>query len=118
MQARCGIDALQIFDSWHNLCPPEHVWEYSLRWISQIIKSVPPELALIVYANASVEALSGIVRTGTGVIGVHHQADISQVRKQFPPPFGTSRKPSSRNYGNNPRKCTMRDHQNFGFYEE
>ena len=87
MQARCGIDALQIFDSWHNLCPPEHVWEYSLRWISQIIKSVPPELALIVYANASVEALSGIVRTGTGAIGVHHQADISQVRKQFPHPL-------------------------------
>lgn len=87
MQAGCGVDALQIFDSWHNLCPPQHLWEYSLRWIAQIVDSVPKKLGLIVYANASVDALAGIVETGTGAIGVHHRADLCQARKQFPLPL-------------------------------
>jgi uroporphyrinogen decarboxylase len=65
MQAKCGVDALQIFDSWHNLCPPDHLWDYSLRWIAQIIENVPKDLSLIIYANCTVDGLSEIVRKGT-----------------------------------------------------
>ena len=87
MQAKCGVDALQIFDSWHNLCPPEHLWDYSLRWIAQIIENVPKDLSLIVYANSTVDGLSEIVRTGTTALGVHHQASLEQARKLYPCPL-------------------------------
>jgi uroporphyrinogen decarboxylase len=87
MQAKCGVDALQIFDSWHNLCPPKHLWDYSLRWIAQIIENVPKDLSLIVYANSTVDGLSEIVRTGTTALGVHHQASLEQARKLYPCPL-------------------------------
>ena len=87
MQVNCGVDALQIFDSWHNLCPREHLWDFSLKWIAEIIENVPNELPLIVYANASIDAMSQIIRTGTNALGVHHHADIALARKQFPTPL-------------------------------
>ena len=44
LQSNTGIDALQIFDSWHSLCPPEKVWDWSLRWIREITRNAPTEL--------------------------------------------------------------------------
>jgi uroporphyrinogen decarboxylase len=87
MQAKCGVDALQIFDSWHNLCPPEKLWEYSLQWIAEMIKNVPKGLSIIVYANSSTSGISQILRTGTKAVGVHHRAELSAIRKQFPSPL-------------------------------
>ena len=87
MQASCGVDALQIFDSWYNHCPTEHLWDYSLKWIAQIIENIPEELAIIVYANAPAEGLSEIMRTGTTALGVHHQNVLSHTRKLFPVPI-------------------------------
>ena len=87
MQANCGVDALQIFDSWHNLCPPSQLWEYSLKWIAQMIDHSPGDLPLIVYANTSTSGVSNLARTGTPAIGVHHGAEISRVRQQHPVPM-------------------------------
>ncbi len=87
LQANCGVDALQIFDSWHNLCPVEDLWENSLKWITRIIENMPAKISLIVYANTTTSGLSNIVRTGTNAIGVHHRADLAQVRNQFPAPL-------------------------------
>jgi uroporphyrinogen decarboxylase len=87
MQAKCGVDALQIFDSWHNLCPPEKLWEYSLQWIAEMIKNIPKELSIIVYANSSTSGISQILRTGSKAVGVHHRAELSAIRKQFPSPL-------------------------------
>ena len=87
MQAKCGVDALQIFDSWHNLCP-EKLWEYSLQWIAEMIKNIPKELSIIVYANSSTSGISQILRTGSKAVGVHHRAELSAIRKQFPSPVG------------------------------
>ena len=87
MQASCGVDALQIFDSWHNLCPTESLWDYSLKWISQIIENSPAELSIIVYANTNTEGVSNLVKTGSRAIGVHHQANVCHVRERFPIPL-------------------------------
>ena len=87
MQANCGVDALQIFDSWHNLCPPSHLWEYSLKWIAQLVDHAPAKLPLIVYANTSTSGVSHLARTGTNAIGLHHRADIATVRKEHPTPM-------------------------------
>ena len=49
MQIDAGADALQIFDSWHNLCPPGRIWDLSLKWIARLIEQVPQNLPLIIY---------------------------------------------------------------------
>jgi uroporphyrinogen decarboxylase len=87
MQASCGVDALQIFDSWHNLCPTDHLWDYSLHWIQKVIENIPSELAIIVYANASEDRLCEIKKTGTRALGVHHSTDLTEVRKRLPAPL-------------------------------
>jgi len=87
MQASCGVDALQIFDSWHNLCPSDHLWDYSLHWIQKVIENIPSELAIIVYANASADRLCEIKKTGTRALGVHHNTDLPEVRKRLPSPL-------------------------------
>lgn len=87
MQASCGVDALQIFDSWHNLCPSDHLWDYSLQWIQKVIENIPSELAIIVYANASADRLCEIKKTGTRALGVHHNTDLPEVRKRLPSPL-------------------------------
>ena len=87
MQANCGVDALQIFDSWHNLCPSSQLWEYSLKWITKMIDHAPGDFPLIVYANTSTSGVSNLARTGTNAIGVHHGAEIALVRQQHPVPM-------------------------------
>jgi len=87
MQARCGVDALQIFDSWHNLCPPERIWDLSLKWIARLIEQVPQNLPLIIYANAPVAGLKEIVLTKPQALGIHHRANIAQARNLFPAPL-------------------------------
>jgi len=87
MQAKCGVDALQIFDSWHNLCPPGRIWDLSLKWIARLIEQVPQNLPLIIYANAPVEGLKEIVLTKPQALGIHHRANIAQARNLFPAPL-------------------------------
>jgi len=87
MQARCGVDALQIFDSWHNLCPSDHLWDFSLRWIEHVVENIPQKLSIIVYANASAERLCEIKKTGASALGVHHSTELSQVRNLLPAPL-------------------------------
>ena len=87
MQASCGVDALQIFDSWYNLCPPTKIWDFSLNWIRQIIENIAEELPIIVYANANKEELCEIHRTGARALGIHHRNEISRVRKLLPTPL-------------------------------
>ena len=60
LQSNTGIDALQIFDSWHSLCPPEKVWDWSLRWIREITRNAPAELPIILYAKSSLDRLKMI----------------------------------------------------------
>lgn len=87
MQASCGVDALQIFDSWHSLCPSDKVWDWSLKWIRQLIVETNCDLPVIAYANAPLENLPRIARTGAKALGIHHNAAIDEVRKRLPMPM-------------------------------
>lgn len=100
MQAKCGVDALQIFDSWHNLCPPGRIWDLSLKWIARLIEQVPQNLPLIIYANAPVEGLKEIVLTKPQALGIHHRAKYCTSSKPVPRSAGFTRQLGSRDYGN------------------
>jgi len=87
MQASCGVDALQIFDSWHNLCPPDRVWELSLQWIAKLIDRSPANLPIIVYANTDIGGMVKIAKTNPHALGVHHRVNLADLRKKIPPPL-------------------------------
>ncbi len=87
MQCAAGIDALQIFDSWHSLCPIDKTYEWTTRWIDQIVQSRSSDLPIILYAKAPQERIR--LLTGSKVQGfsLDHTIDLSQARKTFPFPF-------------------------------
>jgi uroporphyrinogen decarboxylase len=84
LQAECGIDALQIFDSWQALCPDQNLWDWSLKWIDRLVKSSPDILPIIVYANSSLARLKIISQTGCNAIGVHHHVSLKEARRELP----------------------------------
>ena len=87
MQSAAGIDALQIFDSWHSLCPVDKTFEWSTRWIDQIAQSRSSDIPIILYAKAQQERIR--LLTGSKVQGVSldHTIDLAEARKAFPAPF-------------------------------
>ncbi|MDA7822941.1 uroporphyrinogen decarboxylase [Opitutales bacterium] len=84
MQAECGIDALQIFDSWQALCPDQYLWDWSLKWIKQLVQNSPGSVPIIVYANSSVNRLQEVCNTGCAALGVHHSANLLDARMSLP----------------------------------
>tara|TARA_B100001093_G_scaffold90430_1_gene82434 strand:- start:5079 stop:6113 length:1035 start_codon:yes stop_codon:yes gene_type:complete len=84
MQRNAGIDALQIFDSWHSLCPLENAWEWSLRWIKEIVQAIPNDLSIILYAKAKSERFKLLAETGVNCLSLDHQVDLFESRCALP----------------------------------
>ncbi len=87
MQSEAGIDALQIFDSWHSLCPTDKAWEWSLSWIHTIVQEAPSELALILYAKSPSDRLKLLASTGVQGLSVDQGNDLLFARQALPLPL-------------------------------
>jgi uroporphyrinogen decarboxylase len=87
LQARSGIDALQIFDSWHALCPADKAEEWSLRWIDQLVQSLSTETPIILYAKGSEDRLPLLSQSKVRGFSLDHTIDLGGARKTFPTPF-------------------------------
>jgi uroporphyrinogen decarboxylase len=87
LQAGSGIDALQIFDSWHSLCPADQAYEWSLRWIDQLVQSTSSEIPIILYAKASEERFPLLSSSKVQGISLDQKTNLSEARKAFPFPF-------------------------------
>ena len=84
MQRNAGVDTLQIFDSWHSLCPLENAWEWSLRWIKEIVQAIPNDLSIILYAKAKSERFKLLAETGVNCLSLDHQVDLFESRCALP----------------------------------
>ena len=87
MQSNCGIDAVQIFDSWQNLCPKEFSWEWSLKWIKQIVENLESSVQVILYAKSSSDRLELLRKTGVNGLSISQEADLKEIRKVLPKGF-------------------------------
>ena len=87
MQFEAGVDALQIFDSWHSLCPQERAWEWSLKWIKSIIKQVPKELSIILYAKTPDDRFKLLASTDVDGLSIDQRHDLAKVRATLPAPL-------------------------------
>ena len=115
MQCAAGIDALQIFDSWHSLCPIDKTYEWTTRWIDQIVQSRSSDLPIILYAKAPQGKNSSLTGSKVQGFSLDHTIDLSQARKTFPP-LRSARKPASFLMESSPPRG-RRNQETAGFHE-
>ena len=84
MQADCGVDAIQIFDSWQSLCPVEHSWDWSIKWIYQIIDCLNSQVPIILYAKSSSEKLDNLMRSNADGLSISEDINLPSLRKKLP----------------------------------
>jgi len=80
-QIEAGADAVQIFDSWAALCPPENYADWSLRWIRDVIAALPPKTPVILFAKGMAHQATALTATGAAVLSLDTTVDVAAFRK-------------------------------------
>jgi uroporphyrinogen decarboxylase len=97
MQTRCGVDALQIFDSHGGILPAADFNEASGRWMKDVISEVQrPEseveavgaVPVIVFSLGTHGSWPDLIGTGAEVLGVDWQSSLKAVRQVVPEGIG------------------------------
>jgi uroporphyrinogen decarboxylase len=93
MQAECGVDALQIFDSHGGLLAPEEFREASGRWMRQIVARLTPRAShhappVIVFSLGTHGNWPDLLATGASVLGIDWQFPLAEVRRLLPANVG------------------------------
>ena len=84
MQAECGVDAVQLFDSWAAACPGADYERFSLRWIRRIVERVGARMPVIVFPRGAGTQLAAVAATGARVVGVDWTVDLTTARAAVP----------------------------------
>ncbi len=93
MQAECGVDALQIFDSHGGLLPAAEFQEASGRWMQEIISEIrgpksegemEDPVPIVVFSLGTHGNWTDLVATGASVLGVDWETSLADVRRRVP----------------------------------
>lgn len=84
MQIHAGADAIQIFDSWGGIIAGQDYEAASLRWMREIIKAMPKDFPVILYAKGCPLQLTDMAFSGAKVLGVDWTVDLGVVRRLVP----------------------------------
>lgn len=80
-QIEAGAQAVQIFDTWGGILPPDEFREFSLRYIQQVLHLLRRNGApVIVFCKDCSHSLEAIADTGPEVIGLDWTMDIGKAR--------------------------------------
>jgi len=97
MQADCGVDALQIFDSHGGLLPAADFPEASGRWMREVVTEVSgrktegssgDSTPVIVFSLGTHGNWPELIATGAEVLGVDWQSSLAEVRRVVPENLG------------------------------
>lgn len=97
MQAGCGVDALQIFDSHGGVLSAADFNEASGRWMKDVISEVRSpkseketvgSVPIIVFSLGTHGSWPELVGTGADVLGVDWHSSLAEVRKVVPDGIG------------------------------
>ena len=76
-----GAQAVQIFDTWGGILPPDEFKEFSLRYIQQVLTLLNKNNApTIVFCKDSGHSLEAIADSGCDVVGLDWSMDIGKAR--------------------------------------
>ncbi len=79
-QIAAGADLIQIFDSWAGVLPPNHYWEFSLKYISEICDAID-EVPITVFAKGAWFALKEMNDLNCNTIGLDWNMDPLKTRE-------------------------------------
>ncbi len=82
MQAKAGVDVIQIFDSWAGLLPRDEFFAFSLNYLRQMIASV--SLPVILFTRGSSIYPKELAELQPAAISFDGQKEISSLRKEVP----------------------------------
>lgn len=88
MQIACGVDAVQIFDSWGGVLAPDAYWDASASWMAKICAAVRDDVPVIVFSKGAHERTEELVRTQAHVLGADWTTRLSDFRRQLPANIG------------------------------
>jgi uroporphyrinogen decarboxylase len=84
MQIDAGADAIQIFDSWGGVVAGPDYQDASLRWIREIIASLPRDFPIILFGKGTGQHLMDQAFTGARVLSIDASNDLGAVRRSLP----------------------------------
>lgn len=85
LQVAAGVDALQIFDSWAGLLPPEEFQSLSLPYLTRIVKALKPlGVPLILFCRGSTRYIPELTALEPAAIGFDWEMEMSEIRKLVP----------------------------------
>jgi uroporphyrinogen decarboxylase len=80
-QIEAGAQAVQIFDTWGGILPPDEFKEFSLRYIEQVLNLLRGNGApVIVFCKDCGHSLGEIADAGPDVVGLDWTVDIGKAR--------------------------------------
>ena len=81
-QIAAGADAIQIFDSCAPWC--EDYEEWSLRWVRDVVRSLPPDFPVIFFARGRNRDAAAMASTGASALSLDWETPLSEVRHTLP----------------------------------
>ncbi len=75
-----GCDAIQIFDSWAGVLPPDYYEEFSLRYINEIISAIKTEEIPVIAFPRGIRNLEVMKSSPCDVVGIDWESDLSKVK--------------------------------------
>ncbi len=86
MQHKAGADIIMLFDTWGGLLGENQFTNFSLKYMSQIVKRLNkefPELPVILFTKGGGSSITEIAKTGCNVVGLDWTMNISSVIKKI-----------------------------------
>jgi uroporphyrinogen decarboxylase len=69
-KVECGVDAVQVFDSWGGLLSPQDYELFSYQYIKQIVDALTPVTKVIVFGKGTWFAMNKMAHSGASAVGV------------------------------------------------
>lgn len=84
-QVRAGVNALMIFDTWGGILTPKSYQEFSLNYMSLIVKGLKqahPDMPIILFTKGGGPRLKQMAESGCDALGVDWTCDLSRARSE------------------------------------
>lgn len=85
LQVEAGVDALQIFDSWAGLLPPEEFRTLALPYLTKIVNALKPTgIPIILFCRGSSRFIPELSLLNPAGIGFDWEEELSILRQKVP----------------------------------